>query len=126
MARTAGGRTLHQSNGQEVNAVRKSDFVQSFERGLRVIKAFDADHPELALSDVARITGLTRAAARRFLLTLTEIGYVRMDGGVFSLRPRVLELGSAYVSSLRLPEVAEAHIKTLVGNVNESVAIAVL
>jgi len=62
--------------------------VQSLERGLAVIRAFDVDHPELTLSDVARATGLTRAAARRFLLTLVDLGYVRTDDRLFSLAPR--------------------------------------
>src|SRR6185312_10772743 len=61
-------------------AARGSDFVQSLERGLAVIRAFDETRPELTLSDVARATGLTRAAARRFLLTLIDLGYVRSDG----------------------------------------------
>src|SRR6185295_13909700 len=86
---------------------RESHFVQSLERGLAVIRAFDADHPELTLSDVARETGLTRAAARRFLLTLSDLGYVRSDGRLFMLTARVLELGYAYLSALSLPEVAE-------------------
>ena len=75
---------------------RDSNFVQSLDRGLAVIRAFDAEHPRLQLSEVARATGLTRAAARRFLLTLVQLGYVRMDGREFSLRPRVLELGYTY------------------------------
>src|ERR1700751_3923354 len=82
---------------------RNSDFVQSLERGLAVIRAFDADHPRLTLSDVARATGLTRAAARRFLLTLCDLGYVHPDGRRFALSARVLELGYAYLSSLTLP-----------------------
>jgi IclR family pca regulon transcriptional regulator len=102
------------------------DFVQSLERGLAVIRAFDADHPQLTLSEVARATGLTRAAARRFLLTLVELGYVRTDGRLFSLRPRVLELGYAYLSALSLPEVAQPHMESLVAEVNESSSIAVL
>ena len=69
---------------------RNSDYVQSLERGLEVIRAFGVESPELRLSDVARATGLTRAAARRFLLTLVRLGYVRQDGNTFSLRPRVL------------------------------------
>src|SRR5215211_4560599 len=89
---------------------RGPEFVQSLERGLAVIRAFDADRPELTLSDVARATGLPRAAARRFLLTLVELGYVRGEGGRFSLRPRVLELGYAYLSGLGLPEVAQPHM----------------
>src|SRR5665647_869545 len=81
---------------------RSTDFVQSLERGLAVIHAFDAEHSQLTLSEVARITGLTRAAARRFLITLVELGYVRSDERLFALRPRVLELGYAYLSSLSL------------------------
>jgi IclR family pca regulon transcriptional regulator len=103
-----------------------SDYVQSLERGLAVIRAFDADHRELALSEVARATGLTRAAARRFLLTLVRLGYVHFDNGRFSLRPRVLELGFAYLSSLSFAEVAQPHMEQLVAQVNESSSISVL
>jgi IclR family pca regulon transcriptional regulator len=91
-----------------------------------VIRAFDAEHRELALSEVARSTGLTRAAARRFLLTLVKLGYVNFAHGRFSLRPRVLELGYAYLSSLSLPEVALPHMEALVAQVNESCSISVL
>ncbi|MFL5838358.1 MAG: helix-turn-helix domain-containing protein, partial [Solirubrobacteraceae bacterium] len=103
-----------------------SHFVQSLRRGLEVIRAFDAEAPELTLSDVARRTGLSRAAARRFLLTLAELGYVRTDGRHFSLSPRVLELGYAYLSSLSLPEVAEPHLEALVAEVRESSSMSVL
>jgi IclR family transcriptional regulator, pca regulon regulatory protein len=105
---------------------RNPDYVQSLERGLAVIRAFGVDSPELRLSDVARATGLTRAAARRFLLTLVQLGYVRQDGSTFSLRPRILELGYAYLSALSLPEVAQPHMESLVGEVNESSSVAVL
>lgn len=105
---------------------RGAEFVQSLERGLAVIRAFDADHPELTLSEVARATGLTRAAARRFLLTLVELGYMRTDGRLFGLRPRVLELGYAYLSGLTLPEVAEPHMERLVAEIHESCSVSVL
>jgi IclR family transcriptional regulator, pca regulon regulatory protein len=104
----------------------RGDFVQSLERGLAVIKAFGPDHRHLTLSDVARLTGLTRAAARRFLLTLVELGYVHSDGRDFSLRPRVLELGFAYLSTLTLNEVAAPHMEELVAETRESSSIAVL
>ncbi len=109
-----------------MTAVRSADFVQSLERGLAVIRAFDRAHPELTLSEVAAATGVTRAAARRFLLTLMDLGYVRTDGRLFSLSPRVLELGYAYLSSLSLPEVAEVHLEALVAEVNESSSVSVL
>jgi IclR family transcriptional regulator, pca regulon regulatory protein len=101
-------------------------FVQSLARGLAVIRTFDADHSALTLSDVARATGLTRAAARRFLHTLVELGYVRSDGRHFALRPRILELGYAYISSLSLPELAMPTMERLVEQVRESCSMAVL
>jgi IclR family transcriptional regulator, pca regulon regulatory protein len=109
-----------------VTEPRDADFVQSLERGLAVICAFDKDHAELTLSEVAASTGVTRATARRFLLTLARLGYVRTDGRFFSLTPRVLELGYAYLSSLSLPEVAEPHLEALVAEVNESSSVSVL
>ncbi|GAA1660105.1 IclR family transcriptional regulator C-terminal domain-containing protein [Nonomuraea maheshkhaliensis] len=102
------------------------DHVQSLARGLAVIRAFSAAEPELTLSQVARATGLSRAAARRFLLTLTDLGYVRSDGRLFALTPRVLELGYAYLSSLSLPEVADPHLERLAAEVGESASVAVL
>jgi IclR family transcriptional regulator, pca regulon regulatory protein len=102
------------------------EFVQSLDRGLAVIRAFDADHTDLTLSEVARITGLTRASVRRFLHTLVELGYMRTDGRRFSLRPKILELGYAYLSSLTLPEVAMPHLERLVERTHESSSVSVL
>jgi IclR family pca regulon transcriptional regulator len=102
------------------------DFVQSLARGLSVIRAFDAEHPELTLSDVARRAGITRAAARRFLLTLESLGYVASDARAFRLTPRVLELGFSYLSSLSLPEIVQPHLEALSREVDESVSAAVL
>jgi IclR family pca regulon transcriptional regulator len=104
---------------------RDAAFVQSLERGLLVIRALSAPEPQ-ALSEVARTTGLSRAAARRFLLTLERLGYVRQAAGRFSLTPRVLELGYAYLSSLTLPEVAQPHLQRLVEQVQESSSVSVL
>src|SRR4051812_44010107 len=109
-----------------IEPVREPHHVQSLERGLAVIRAFDARHSELTLSEVARICDLTRAAARRFLLTLTDLGYVRTDGRLFSLTPRVLELGYSFLSSLSLPEVAQPHLERLVAEVHESSSMSVL
>lgn len=105
---------------------RNADFVASLERGLSVIRAFDADHPSLSLSDVARSTGLSRASARRFLHTLVDLEYVRSDGRLFSLRPQILELGYAYLSSVTLPEVAQPHLQALSDEVHESSSVCVL
>jgi IclR family pca regulon transcriptional regulator len=105
---------------------RPSEFVQSLERGLNVIKAFDGDHPRLTLSEVATRTGLTRAAARRFLLTLESIGYVRSQDRRFSLRPAVLELAHSYLSSMDLPEIAMPHLESLATQVEAASSISVL
>lgn len=105
---------------------RRDYFVQSLERGLSVIRAFGPESPQLTLSDVARATGLTRAAARRFLLTLVDLGYIRTDGKLFELTPRVLDLGYAYLSSISLPAVAEPHLEWLVHETGESSSMSVL
>jgi len=110
----------------ELSPTRGAHHVQSLARGLSVIRAFDADRPRLTLSEVAERTGLTRAAARRFLLTLVDLGYVHTDGSRFALTPRVLELGYSYLSSLTLPELAEPHLERLSAQVRESSSVAVL
>ncbi|MFB0923044.1 MAG: helix-turn-helix domain-containing protein, partial [Alphaproteobacteria bacterium] len=76
-----------------------TEFVQSLERGLAVIQAFGPDTPEMTISEVAEATDTTRATARRFLLTLENLGHVRSDGRKFSLTPQILGLGYAYLSS---------------------------
>lgn len=101
-------------------------FIQSFARGLSVIRAFDAERRRMSLSEVARVTGLTRATARRFLLTLEHLGYVRNDDRDFSLTPRVLELGFSYLSALSLPEVSQPHLERLSKEVGESSSASVL
>ncbi|MCW2782181.1 MAG: transcriptional regulator, IclR family [Marmoricola sp.] len=101
-------------------------FVQSLERGFSVIRSFSAEQPALSLAEVARNSGLTRAAARRFLLTLVDLGYARLEGRLFSLTPRVLELGYAYLSSFSLTQVAEPHMEQLVSELHESCSISVL
>ena len=108
-----------------VNA-RAPHFVRSFERGLAVIRAFDAEHPARTLSEVARACDLTRAAARRLPLTLADLGYVRADGRLFRLTPRVLELGHAYLSGLDLPRLAVPYLEQLAALAGESAALFVL
>ncbi|WP_309713342.1 IclR family transcriptional regulator C-terminal domain-containing protein [Pseudolysinimonas sp.] len=103
-----------------------STYVQSLARGLAVIRAFGAERPRLSLSDVARVTELTRASARRFLLTLESEGYVRARDGMFELTPRVLELGFSYLSAQSLPEVAQPHLEALSHAVGESSSASIL
>jgi IclR family pca regulon transcriptional regulator len=126
MSAPRGARLDQDADAAPAAAARTTDFVQSLQRGLAVIRAFDGDASGLTTSDVARSVGFTRAAARRFLLTLAELGYVRVDGRVFRLTPRVLELGRAYLASLTLPELARPHLAGFVEGVRESSSVAVL
>jgi IclR family pca regulon transcriptional regulator len=101
-------------------------YVQSFARGLAVIRTFSAAAPQQTLSEVAQRTGLTRAGARRILLTLAQLGYVQNHGRQFSLTPRILDLGFAYLSSLPLWNLAEPVMEALVDELKESCSAAVL
>jgi IclR family pca regulon transcriptional regulator len=102
------------------------DYVQSLERGLSVISSFDAEHSAQTLSEVARRTGLTRATARRLLLTLSQLGYVRLNGKDFELTPRVLDIGYAFLSSLNIQQIAQPFLESLSETVKESVSVSVL
>jgi len=100
--------------------------LQSLERGIAVIQVFSRERPALTLSEVARLTGITRATARRILLTLEEVGHVRSDGRLFSLTPRVLSLGWAYLSSLDLWDVTQPLMEELADRTKESCSVATL
>lgn len=102
------------------------DFIEALARGLEVITAFAPRRQAMSLSEVAAATGLARPTARRILLTLAELGYVRAQGSAFTLTPRVLDLGVAYVSSLGLWDVAEPHMRELSEKTGESCSIAQL
>lgn len=102
------------------------DFIEALARGLDVIAAFRPGVPAMSLTEVAATTGLARPTARRILLTLAELGYVRADDRGFALTPKVLALGVAYVRSMGLWEVARPHLEQLVAMTNESCSIAQL
>ncbi len=105
---------------------RSRDFVQSLERGLEIMRVFNAERPSMTVSEVAQLVGLTRATVRRFLLTLSELGYVREKFNRFELTPQVLELGYAYLSSLSFPDVALPKLEELVAVTGESSEAAIL
>ncbi len=102
------------------------DFIEALARGLDVIRAFEPNRPTLSLSEVATAAGLARPTARRILLTLEELGYVRTIGGMFALTPRVLELGMAYIGSTSIWDIARPHMETLVARTGESSSLAQL
>jgi IclR family transcriptional regulator, pca regulon regulatory protein len=102
------------------------DFVEALARGLDVLACFDADHPSMSLTEVATAASLARPTARRLLLTLEELGFVRSRDGAFVLTPKVLTLGMAYVGSLGLWDIARPHLEALVARTGESSSMAQL
>ena len=102
------------------------DFIEAIARGLDVIRAFTPAQPVMGLSDVAAATGLARPTARRILLTLETLGYVRSTPGGYALTPRVLELGTTYVQALGLWDIARPHLEKLVAQTGESSSMAQL
>jgi IclR family transcriptional regulator, pca regulon regulatory protein len=102
------------------------DFIEALARGLDVIRAFEPNRPTMTLSEVAAATGLARPTARRMLLTLEELGYVRTTKGGFALTPRVLELGMAYIGSTSIWDIARPHMEQLVRQTGESSSLAQL
>jgi IclR family transcriptional regulator, pca regulon regulatory protein len=111
-----------------VGSVAESDrdHVQSLERGITLLLAFDAEHPEPTLAELASLTGFSRPAVRRFLLTLERMGYVRSSGSRWSLTPRVLAIGQHYTESHALIELAQPHLLALAEETHESASLATL
>lgn len=104
----------------------KGDTLGGLARGLAVIEAFNPQRPKASIAEIARATGLTRAAARRCLLTLQGLGYAEFDGKFFTLTPRVLRLGGAYLSSTPLPDILQPELEAVREAVHESCSAAIL
>lgn len=117
---------VHSPMLNRVKPPPSDSYVQSFARGLGVIRAFTADAPSQTLTEVAAHTGLDRAGARRILLTLVQLGYVEQAGRQFRLTARTLDLGYAYLSTTPLWNLAEPVMEELVAEVHESCSVAVL
>ncbi|MHC6591833.1 IclR family transcriptional regulator domain-containing protein [Arthrobacter sp. C152] len=101
-------------------------FVKSVEKAFDVLLAFTPDQPRLTVSQVAARTDMTRASARRFLLTLADLGYLRAGGQAFELTARSLDVGRSYLAGLTLPGVAEPHLRQLAEDLNETTALCIL
>jgi IclR family transcriptional regulator, pca regulon regulatory protein len=110
----------------EDGVLRSREFVGSLERGLKVLQALGDAPDGLTLTDVASRIGLTRATARRFLLTLLELGFVRQERRLFILTPKVLSLGVSYLSNRPIWQSAEPAMQELSRQLNESCSAAVL
>jgi IclR family pca regulon transcriptional regulator len=102
------------------------EYLSTLERGLRVLRAFDEDHPEMTLSGVAVKTGLSPAVARRCLNTLVELGYVGQHGRQFLLRPAVLTFGSAFLSSMHVDQLCLPPLQHMRDQTGDSASLAVL
>lgn len=111
-------------SGEE--APQKRDLIAGLEKGLLVIEAFDQERSRLTISEVAQRIGLTRAAARRYLITLTHLGYVRHEQKLFSLTPKVLRLGQSYLHSARLPRIVQPLLYRLAYSLEEAASAGVL
>lgn len=102
------------------------DYVGALASGLEVLQAFDAEHPRMTLSEVAARTEMDRAKARRFLLTLHGLGFVKRSGRQFELTPRVLQLGYAYQASNQYRAVIQQYLEDITAELGESSSLAVL
>jgi IclR family pca regulon transcriptional regulator len=102
------------------------EYVRALDRGLAVIRAFDADHPRRSLAEVARAVGLAPATARRLLHTLQSLDYVATDGQAWWLRPRLLELGQAYLATTSVWDVVRERLARLAEEVHETASAGVL
>ena len=104
----------------------KSNFLNSLANGLAVLTTFDAQSPSLTISEVASRTNLTRASARRILLTLADLGFVSQRGSSYSLTPRVLSIGRSYLNASGIEDAVTHHVAALSRELQESVSVAVL
>lgn len=104
----------------------RRDWIAGLEKGLAILEAFDDSHPRMTPTQAAERTGLTRTAARRYLLTLEHLGYLYTDGKLFGLTPRVLRVGWSYFDSARLPRMVQPYLQQLSAAIGEGVYVSVL
>lgn len=111
---------------KDTKTTTRRETMGGLAKGLEVIRAFSRDHGQLTLSEVAAIAGMPPATARRCLLTLEELGYVTRNGRRFLLRPKVLELGAAYLESMDIEHLTQTHLEDLARRSGDSAALSVL
>ena len=104
----------------------KKDFVEALARGIEVIRSFDRLHLKQTISQISERTLLARPTVLRLLITLEELGYVRSQDNMYSLTPKVVDLGMAYISALGLYGVAKPHMELLSKQVDQTVSLAEL
>jgi IclR family pca regulon transcriptional regulator len=108
------------------NPLDKRDWIAGLEKGLSIIECFDDANPRLTASQAGARCGLTRTAARRYLLTLEHLGYVQGDGKLFWLTPRVLRMGQSYLESARLPRIVQPFLQRVTAGTLESAYVSVM
>ena len=108
------------------NGLDKRDWIAGLEKGLSIIEAFDDAHSRMTASQAGERCGMTRTAARRYLLTLQHLGYVTSDGKLFWLTPRVLRLGQSYLESARLPRVVQPFLQRVTAGTQEIAYVSVM
>lgn len=106
--------------------LERRDWIAGLEKGLSLLEAFDEVHPRMSATQVGQLRGLTRTAARRYLLTLAHLGYVATDGKLFWLTPRVLRLGQRYLESARLPRIVQPYLQRITAGTLEIAYLSVL
>jgi IclR family pca regulon transcriptional regulator len=106
--------------------MRETDFVSGFARGLKVIEAFGETQRRLSIAEASKLTELDRATVRRSLLTLAELGYADYDGKFFTLTPKILRLGHAYLEATPLPSLIQPHLDQLSERAQQSASASVL
>lgn len=111
---------------ESFNIEGNPNFVLSLARGLTVIEAFEGHTEGRTVADIARQTGLSRAAVRRLLMTLRSLGYAECNGRVYRLKTRVLKLGFSYLSSASLPSIAQPLLEQITEQIHESSSLSVL
>lgn len=112
--------------GHAPPGLAQRDWIAGLERGVSVIEAFDGEHPRMTASEAGQRTGMTRTAARRYLLTLQHMGFVATDGKLFWLTPRVLRLGQSYLESARLPRIVQPFLQRVAAGTHENAYLSVL
>ncbi|SRR5450830_252124 len=108
------------------SALNKRDWIAGLEKGLSILEAFDYDNQRMTPAQVAARTGITRTAARRYLLTLEHLGYLHSDGKSFALAPRVLKVGWSYFDSAPLPRILQPFLQQITGATGEAAYASVL
>jgi len=114
------------SNDSPKSLLKKRDWIAGLEKGLALIETFDEAHSKMTAAQAAVRSGLTRTAARRYLLTLQSLGYVASDGKLYWLTPRVMRLGQTYLESARLPRIVQPFLQRLTASTQEISYVSVL